>query len=109
MANFYQVVEEIKNNYIIDTMYGQYTETFLGGAVIIIFTNERFKDHSRYLSDDRWVTFEIGINSSHNKGLIYMNGDYRMPFEEYWQKHTQTTKTQVNKKQEPCTTKKDLF
>lgn len=90
MANFYQVVEEIKNNYIIDTMYGQYNETFLSGAVIIIFTNERFEDHRRYLSEDRWVPFQIGSHSSHNKGLIYMDGNSRIPFEQYWEKHTQT-------------------
>ena len=98
MANFYQVVEEIKNNYIIDTMYGQYHETFLSGAVIIIFTNEEFDNHKRFLSDDRWVPFQIGSDPSHNKGLIYMDGNYRIPFEQYWGIHTQTKTKQQNKK-----------
>jgi len=97
MANFYQVIEEIKNNYIIDTMFGQYHETFLGGTVVIIFTNEQFDDHKRYLSDDRWVPFQIGSDSSHNKGLIYMDGNYRMPFEQYWGIHTQTIRKQENR------------
>lgn len=96
MANFYQVVEEIKNNYIIDTMYGQYNETFLSGAVVIIFTNEELQDHRKYLSEDRWVPFQIGSHSSHNKGLIYMDGNHSVPFEQYWQEHTQTIN---NKKQ----------
>lgn len=90
MTNFYQVVEEIKNKYIIDTMYGQYNESFLKPNVVIIFTNAELQDHWRYLSEDRWVPFQIGSDSSHNKGLIYMDGNYRVPFEQYWQEHTQT-------------------
>jgi len=58
--DLFQIVEEIKNGYVIDTMYGKFNEAITTGAVVAIFTNERFIDYVNYLSYDRWIEFEVG-------------------------------------------------
>jgi len=75
--NLFQVIEEIKNQYVVDVMYGNYNETFLPETFLIIFTNENIKDYRQYLSTDRWVPFTV----CRNRELAYIDSDEkRIPF-----------------------------
>lgn len=59
LRNLFEVVEEIKNGYIVDVMYGNYNKAFPKEAMVIIFTNEDINDHLKYLSNDRWQVFTV--------------------------------------------------
>lgn len=83
-ANLFQVVEEIKNLYVVDCMYGNYTETFLPESFLIIFTNEDIKNYRQFLSADRWIPFGIDKDS----GLCYIDkSEMRIPFSQWFQAH----------------------
>ncbi len=51
--DLFEVIEEIKNSYIVDIMYGNFNRAFLKPAMVIIFTNEDISKFSKYLSLDR--------------------------------------------------------
>lgn len=57
--DLFEVIEEIKNSYIVDIMYGNFNRAFLKPAMVIIFTNEDIRKFSKYLSLDRWEAFTI--------------------------------------------------
>ena len=55
----FAAIEEIKNGYVVDMMYGKYEEAILRPPMIVIFTNQEMKYYKKYLSTDRWVRFVI--------------------------------------------------
>ena len=57
--DLFEVIEEIKNGYIVDTMYGNYSQTFLHPAMVAIFTNEDILGFDKFLSQDRWEAFVL--------------------------------------------------
>jgi len=57
--DLFHIVEEIKNGYVIDTMYGKFNEAITQGSMVAIFTNEDINDFRQYLSPDRWVDFNL--------------------------------------------------
>lgn len=76
--NLFEVIEEIKNSYIVDTI-----RAFIKTAIIIIFTNMDINQLKNYLSDDRWEPFIICKN---NDSLDYINlktNGSRLSFEKY--------------------------
>lgn len=78
--NLFQVVEEIKNSYVVDVMYGNYVETFLPPLFVVIFTNEDIKDYRQYLSADRWVPLAVCSDLS----LAYIDtNEMRIPFAQF--------------------------
>lgn len=50
MADMFATIEDIKDGFIVDTMYGKYTEAIFDPPVIMIFTNEKLDDHLASLS-----------------------------------------------------------
>jgi len=58
--DLFSAIEQIKNGYVIDVMYGKYNEAIFQPPMIIIFTNEKLEDFERYLSKDRWAAFSLG-------------------------------------------------
>lgn len=59
LNDLFEVIEEIKNSYVVDIMYGNFNRAFLKPAIVIIFTNEDISKFSNYLSLDRWEVFTI--------------------------------------------------
>ena len=53
--SLFEVVEEIKNNYIVSVMYGKPLEVLLDPVFVLIFTNLDICGFHHYLSFDRWV------------------------------------------------------
>lgn len=76
--DLFAAVEQIKNGFVIDTMYGKYNESFFEPPVVIIFSNNilynpdnPYQDMAHYLSDDRWLHLKIIKNElfiSNSKG-----------------------------------------
>ena len=46
LNDFFEVIEEIKNCFVIDIMYGNFNRAFLKLAIIIVFTNEAINKFS---------------------------------------------------------------
>ena len=62
LTDLFQSMEEIKNGYVVDTMYGKYNEGIFDPPLIVIFTNFKFEELQSNMSEDRWVVFELGVN-----------------------------------------------
>lgn len=79
--DLFSAVEQIKNGFVIDTMYGKYNESFFEPPVVIIFSNNplydsqnRNLDMSHYLSNDRWLHLKIMKNE------LYVNQNQHYPY-----------------------------
>jgi len=65
LTDLFSAIEQIKNGYVIDAMFGKYNRAIFDPPVVIIFTNEPLFDHERkidyfqYLSEDRWLRLKI--------------------------------------------------
>lgn len=57
--DLFSAIEQIKNGYVIDCMYGKYNESYFQPPVVIIFTNEDISNFRHYLSDDRWLVMSL--------------------------------------------------
>lgn len=57
--DLFSAVEQIKNGYVIDVMYGKYNEAIFKPPIVIIYTNEDIMKFLHYLSRDRWLVFQI--------------------------------------------------
>lgn len=83
LNDLFEVIEEIKNSYVVGIMYGNFNRAFLKPAMVIIFTNEDISKFSKYLSFDRWKPFAI---CHANNELVYIDlydQNYRVSFEQY--------------------------
>lgn len=63
LSDVFASVEDIKDAYIVDTLYGKYIESIFDPPIVLFFTNERLDDHLSSLSPDRWL--RLNINSDH--------------------------------------------
>jgi hypothetical protein len=65
LKDLFSAIEQIKNGYVVDVMYGKFNRAIFDPPVVIIFTNEPLYDHERkidnlkYLSEDRWLRLII--------------------------------------------------
>lgn len=57
--SLFELVEDVKNGYIVSTMYGKPLEVLLNTVFVLIFTNEDISHFHHYLSFDRWVAYGI--------------------------------------------------
>lgn len=53
LSDVFASVEDIKDAYIVDTLYGKYIESIFDPPIVLFFTNERLDDHLSSLSPDR--------------------------------------------------------
>ena len=63
LTDVFSTIEEIKDAYIVDTLYGKYIEAIFNPPIVLVFTNERLDEHKSKLSADRWL--RLNINSDH--------------------------------------------
>lgn len=59
--NLFQIVEDLKNGYLVDVMYGSYNEVIMKPPMVIIFSNYHFHELFKYLSADRWLAYNIEL------------------------------------------------
>ena len=81
--DLFEVIEEIKNSYVVDIMYGNFNRAFLKAAIVIIFTNNDINQFKKYLSEDRWEPFLICDTDSSLAYIKLQDNDYRVPFKQY--------------------------
>lgn len=74
LRNLFQVIEELKNQYIVSVMYGNFSEVIIKAPIIVIFTNYRFDELFNYLSMDRWVHLRLTNNEIHYVPTDGFNG-----------------------------------
>ena len=53
--DLFAAVEQIKNGYIVDVMYGKFNEAVFDPPIVLIFSNKPFMLVSLHLSPDRWI------------------------------------------------------
>lgn len=64
LTDVFSTIEEIKDTYIVDTLYGKYIEAIFNPPIVLVFTNERLDEHKSKLSEDRWLRLHINSNFS---------------------------------------------
>jgi len=57
--DLFSTIEQIKNGYVVDVMYGKYNEAIFQPPLVIIFTNNKHEEFTHYLSEDRWKIYTI--------------------------------------------------
>jgi hypothetical protein len=57
--DLFAAIEDIKDGYVVDVMYGKYREAYIKSPTILIFSNKSIADFRSYLSLDRWVELRI--------------------------------------------------
>ena len=67
LEDMFAAIEDIKDGYIVDTMYGKYVEAIFESPLILVFTNDKLDKHISKLSKDRWLR-------------LYINSDYSIEF-----------------------------
>lgn len=67
LEDMFAAIEDIKDGFIVDTMYGKYVEAIFESPLILVFTNEKLDEHISKLSADRWLR-------------LYINSDYSIEF-----------------------------
>ena len=83
LNDLFEVIEKIKNSYVVDIMYGNFNRAFLKPSIILIFTNEDIRKFSDYLSLDRWEAFTICHTSNDLAYVDLYDNNFRVPFEQY--------------------------
>ena len=83
LNDLFEVVEEIKNCFVVDIMYGNFNRAFLKPTIVMIFTNEDISKFSSYLSLDRWAAFTICHSTDELAYINLYDHNFRLPFEKY--------------------------
>ena len=73
LEDTFAAIEDIKDGFIVDTMYGKYVEALFESPLILVFTNEKLDEHISKLSQDRWL--RLYINSDYSIEFRKDNGD----------------------------------
>ena len=58
LKDMFDAIEEIKDGFIVDTLYGKYIEAIFEPSLIVVFTNDKLDEHISKLSVDRWLRFK---------------------------------------------------
>jgi hypothetical protein len=81
--DLFEVIEEIKNGYIVDVMYGNFNKAFPKDSIVIIFTNENVNHNVKHLSIDRWEPFRILDDNLVYRSRTSDEFNDLVPFEQY--------------------------
>lgn len=71
--SFFEALEDIKNGWVVDTMYGKYREVIFTPTLFLILTNEDPNKFFKFMSHDRWLIFEISGKARQNRYLQPMS------------------------------------
>lgn len=74
LSDVFATIEDIKDGYLVDTLYGKYVESIFNPPLITIFTNEKLDDHLSSLSPDRWLRLHINSDMSIEHRIAHEDG-----------------------------------
>lgn len=60
--DLFSALEDVVNGFTVDVMFGKYHETIFKPPLVLIFTNYEFKELYKYMSDDRWIPLQLGVD-----------------------------------------------
>ena len=64
LADLLAAIEDIKDGFIVDTLYGKYIESIFEPPIVLVFSNEKLDEHISKLSVDRWLRLHINYDYS---------------------------------------------
>ena len=64
LADLLAAIEDIKDGFIVDTLYGKYIESIFEPPIVLVFSNEKLDEHISKLSFDRWLRLHINSDLS---------------------------------------------
>lgn len=98
--DLFAALEDIKCGYVVDAMYGKANEAIFDPPMIIIFTNYDTEALTKYLSQDRWILFQIPPEKTlaekywdyHKNSYQYqpVRGDITLTFQEEFESFERT-------------------
>jgi len=59
LADMFATIEDIKDAYIVDTLYGKYIKAIFNPPIVLLFRNEKLHEQKSKLSTDRWLQLYI--------------------------------------------------
>ena len=62
LSDLFSATKDIKDGFIVDTLYGKYFEAIFDPPIVLVFTNEKLDKHITKLSRDRWLRLYINSN-----------------------------------------------
>lgn len=62
VKSLFQVIEELKNGYVVSAMFGRPLEVLIDSPFVLIRTNEDISSYYHFLSMDQWCCYEIRNN-----------------------------------------------
>lgn len=76
LDDLFAAIEEIKNGFIVDTLYGKYTEGLFRPPMVVVFTNKSYSNYLQKLSSDRWFGLLITSEKEIEKLVLNPDGTY---------------------------------
>lgn len=59
LDDLFATLEQIKDGYLVDVLYGKYVEAIFKPPIILVFTNESLANYRNKLTQDRWLGLHI--------------------------------------------------
>lgn len=72
--DLFAAIEDIKDGYIVDTLYGKYVESIFDPPLVVIFSNFQLTEFEKFLSNDRWLRLVIDSDKKLNHWKINEDG-----------------------------------
>lgn len=57
--DLFATLEQIKDGFLVDVLYGKYVESIFDPPIVLVFTNESLANYTDKLTSDRWLGFQI--------------------------------------------------
>lgn len=73
--DLFSAIEQIKNGYVMNVMYGRYQEAIFDPPMILIFSNQKLKRFQHFLSKDRWQGYFINSDQKLLEMILKENGE----------------------------------
>lgn len=67
LDDLFAILEQIKDGFLVDVLYGKYIESIFDPPIILVFTNESLANYTSKLTNDRW----LGLHITNDKQIEY--------------------------------------
>lgn len=67
LDDLFAILEQIKDGFLVDVLYGKYVESIFDPPIILVFTNESLANYTSKLTNDRW----LGLHITNDKQIEY--------------------------------------
>lgn len=68
LDDLFAIIEQIKDGFLVDVLYGKYIESIFDPPIILVFTNESLANYTSKLTADRW----LGLSITNDREIEYM-------------------------------------